>query len=53
VELQITGRVQITARIYGEFYHAGGVTAKLRDKALHGRTVEQAYAGMEWLYAGM
>jgi 3-hydroxybenzoate 6-monooxygenase len=48
-----TGRVQITARIYGEFYHAGGVTAELRYNALHGRTAEQAYDGVAWLYGGM
>ena len=48
-----TGRVQIMARIYGEFYHASGVTAELRYQALHGRTPEQAYAGMDWLYGGM
>ena len=29
-----TGRVQIMARIYGEFYHARGVAAELRDMAL-------------------
>jgi 2-polyprenyl-6-methoxyphenol hydroxylase-like FAD-dependent oxidoreductase len=48
-----TGRVQIMARIYGEFYHASGVTAELRCHALRGRTAEQAYDGMEWLYGGM
>jgi salicylate hydroxylase len=48
-----TGRVQIMARIYGEFYHASGVTAELRYQALHGRTPEQAYDGMAWLYEGM
>jgi len=48
-----TGRVQIMARIYGEFYHASGVTAELRYQALHGRTAAQAYDGMEWLYGGM
>jgi salicylate hydroxylase len=48
-----TGRVQIMARIYGEFYHASGVTAELRYQALHGRTAEQAYDGMEWLYGGL
>jgi salicylate hydroxylase len=47
-----TGQVQIMARVYGEFYHASGVTAELRYNALHGRTAEQAYAGMEWLYGG-
>ena len=29
-----TGRTQIMARVYGEFYHARGVTAELRDMAL-------------------
>jgi 2-polyprenyl-6-methoxyphenol hydroxylase-like FAD-dependent oxidoreductase len=48
-----TGRVQITARIYGEFYHAGGVTAELRNTMLAGRTPEQAYDGVAWLYDGM
>jgi salicylate hydroxylase len=48
-----TGRVQIMARIYGEFYHASGVTAELRYQALHGRTPEQAYDGVEWLYGGI
>ena len=30
-----TGRVQIMARVYGEFYHARGVAAELRDLALY------------------
>jgi 3-hydroxybenzoate 6-monooxygenase len=47
-----TGQVQIMARVYGQFYHAAGVTAELRYNMPHGRTAEQAYAGMEWLYAG-
>jgi salicylate hydroxylase len=45
-----TGRVQLMARVYGEFYHARGVTAELRDIMLGGRTPEQAYDGMAWLY---
>jgi 2-polyprenyl-6-methoxyphenol hydroxylase-like FAD-dependent oxidoreductase len=48
-----TGRVQIMARIYGEFYHARGVAAELRYQALHGRSAEQSYEGMAWLYDGM
>lgn len=47
-----TGRTQIMARVYGEFYHARGVTAELRDLALAGRTPEQAYEGIAWLYGG-
>lgn len=45
-----TGRVQIMARVYGEFYHAAGVARELRNLMLGARTPEQAMAGMEWLY---
>jgi 3-hydroxybenzoate 6-monooxygenase len=45
-----TGRVQIMARVYGEFYHARGVTAELRNALLAGRTPQQAYDGVAWLY---
>jgi 3-hydroxybenzoate 6-monooxygenase len=45
-----TGRVQIMARIYGEFYHAGGVAKELRNLMLGSRTPQDAIAGMEWLY---
>ncbi len=48
-----TGRVQLTARIYGDIYHAAGVTAELRDMMLSGRTPEQAYQGVSWLYGGI
>jgi len=47
-----TARTQIMARVYGEFYHARGVTAALRDMAVGGRTVEQSYDGIAWLYGG-
>jgi len=47
-----TGRVQIMARVYGDFYHARGVTAELRDLALGGRTPKQSYEGIAWLYDG-
>jgi salicylate hydroxylase len=48
-----TGRVQIMARIYGEFYHARGVTAELRNEMLGDRTPQDAYEGIAWLYGGM
>ena len=41
------------ARVYGEFYHAAGVTAELRNTMLRGRNPAQAYDGMAWLYGGM
>jgi 2-polyprenyl-6-methoxyphenol hydroxylase-like FAD-dependent oxidoreductase len=47
-----TARVQIMARVYGEFYHARGVSAELRDMAVGGRTTAQTYASVEWLYGG-
>jgi salicylate hydroxylase len=40
------------ARVYGEFYHARGVAAELREMALSGRTPEQSYDGIAWLYDG-
>ena len=48
-----TGRVQLTARFYGEFYHAGGVTAEVRDALFSKRTPQQALEGMAWLYDGI
>jgi 2-polyprenyl-6-methoxyphenol hydroxylase-like FAD-dependent oxidoreductase len=47
-----TARTQIMARVYGEFYHACGVTAELRDVAIGGRTTAQTYDSIEWLYGG-
>ena len=41
------------ARVYGDFYHARGPTAELRDQMLAGRTPEQSYDGMAWLYGEM
>jgi 3-hydroxybenzoate 6-monooxygenase len=48
-----TTRVQITARLYGELYHAADATADFRRQMLHGRSAEQAYNGMAWLYDGV
>jgi 3-hydroxybenzoate 6-monooxygenase len=48
-----TARVQIMARIYGEFYHARGPAAELRNQMLGPRTPEEAYDGMTWLYGTM
>jgi salicylate hydroxylase len=48
-----TGRVQLMARVYGEFYHPRGVTAELRDQMLGARTPQDAYDGIEWLYGSM
>jgi len=45
-----TGRVQIMARVYGEFYHAAGVAKELRNMMLSARSAEDAMDGMAWLY---
>lgn len=45
-----TGRVQIMARVYGEVFHASGVARELRNTMLGGRTQEQVYESMDWLY---
>ena len=47
-----TARVQIMARVYGDFYHARGPAAELRNQMLGPRTPEEAYEGMSWLYSG-
>ncbi len=47
-----TARVQIMARVYGEFYHARGPAAELRNQMLRSRTPVQAYEANEWLYNG-
>ncbi|MEA3025966.1 MAG: 3-hydroxybenzoate 6-monooxygenase [Alphaproteobacteria bacterium] len=47
-----TARVQIMARVYGDFYHARGPAAELRDQMLKSRTAEESYDGVGWLYGG-
>ena len=45
-----TGRVQLTARFYGDIYHAEGVTRELRNLMLSSKKEGTPYAGVEWLY---
>ena len=47
-----TARVQVMSRVYGQFYHAAGPVAELRNMALAGRTAEDSYTSSEWLYGG-
>jgi 2-polyprenyl-6-methoxyphenol hydroxylase-like FAD-dependent oxidoreductase len=47
-----SARVQIMARVYGDFYHARGPAAELRNQMLAGRTPEASYDGVAWLYGG-
>ncbi len=48
-----TARVQLTARVYGDIYHAADATADLRKLMLSNREPAQAYQGMKWLYDGV
>ncbi len=48
-----TGKCQLMARLYGEFYHAEGVRRELRNDMLASRSVEQSYDGMAWVYDGV
>jgi salicylate hydroxylase len=43
-----TGRVQLSARLYGEFYHADGVRRELRNAFVKNAT----YEGLAWIYDG-
>ena len=48
-----TARVQLYARMYGEFYHAGGVRAEVRNELLKPKPGGGAPGeGMAWLYDG-
>ena len=48
-----TGRVQIMARVYGESFTWAAWRRSCGNRMLRGRTVEQAYDGIAWLYGGM
>jgi salicylate hydroxylase len=47
-----TGRVQVTARIFGEVLHASGVTRELRNMMFAARDPQQSREAMAWLYDG-
>lgn len=48
-----TARVQLTARFYGEIYHAMDVRRDLRNSILKAATPEAAMNGPAWLYNGI
>jgi salicylate hydroxylase len=41
-----TGRLQLAARLYGEFYHADGLRRELRNEFVKNAT----YEGLAWIY---
>ncbi len=44
-----TARIQITARLFGEIIHAGGIAAKVRDRMIRDRRPDD-YSLTDWLY---
>ena len=48
-----TGRVQLTARFYGEIYHASGVMRELRNRLFQSGEESVGFIGTQWLYRGI
>jgi salicylate hydroxylase len=48
-----TARVQLTARFYGDIYHASGVTRELRNRLFQSGTESAGFTGLQWLYQGV
>jgi 3-hydroxybenzoate 6-monooxygenase len=48
-----TGRVQLTARFYGDIYHAAGVQRELRNQLFQGGDESAGFAGLKWMYDGI
>ena len=48
-----TGRVQLTARFYGDIYHASGVQRELRNRMFQSGKESAGFAGLKWMYDGI
>ncbi len=48
-----TARVQLTARLFGDIYHAAGATADLRATLLGEIDPDKPGEGLAWLYEGL
>ena len=48
-----TGRVQLTARFYGDIYHASGVQRELRNQMFQSGSEGVGFAGLKWMYDGI
>lgn len=48
-----TGRVQLTARFYGDIYHAAGVQRELRNQMFQGEKESAGFVGLQWMYDGI
>lgn len=48
-----TARVQMSSRLMGDHvYHAGGTQRLVRNAVLRGKSPEDHYRSLEWLYGG-
>lgn len=48
-----TARVQLTARFYGDIYHASGVHRELRNQLFQSGQESAGFAGLKWMYQGL
>ncbi|MEO8203126.1 MAG: 3-hydroxybenzoate 6-monooxygenase [Betaproteobacteria bacterium] len=48
-----TAKVQVTARYYGDVYHASGVVRELRNGLFAGKPPDPQFSSMAWLYDGI
>ncbi len=48
-----TARVQLTARLYGDIYHASGAARELRNSMLQSGDEAAGFAGLKWMYDGI
>lgn len=48
-----TARVQLTARLYGDIYHASGVARDLRNTLFQGGQEAAGFLGLKWMYDGI
>ena len=48
-----TGRIQLTARFYGDIYHAAGVQRELRNQMFQSGRESAGFAGLKWMYEGI
>jgi 2-polyprenyl-6-methoxyphenol hydroxylase-like FAD-dependent oxidoreductase len=48
-----TARAQLTARFYGDIYHASGVTRELRNRLFQSGTESAGFVGLKWMYDGI
>ncbi len=48
-----TARVQLTARMYGDIYHASGAARELRNCMFQSGSENAGFAGLKWMYDGI